>query len=178
LSEADKLNPIALGELVWDQSLVWLCSDAGADVKCVNVELPGRPTMFGEEEIMKSFLSTSAGVLGIAVFTFCGLQPAKAGCELITATHSARSKAKAAETSQALALQSAYDLQHARGWSHVTLSAHPVQGDPFWKAVRPNGVPPHARLEPDLVTAQFYTTCFTGVVVPYVCTTGSSVCGQ
>ena len=127
---------------------------------------------------MKSFLSTSTGVLGIAAFTFCGLQPAKAGCQLITATHSARSKAKAVETSQALVLQSAYDLQHARGWSNVTLSAHPVQGDPFWKAVRPNGVPPHAKLGPDLVTAQFYTTCFTGVVVPYVCTTGSSVCGQ
>jgi len=58
------------------------------------------------------------------------------------------------------------------------MSAHPVQGEPFWKAVRPNGVPAHARIQPDLVTAQFYTTCFTGVVVPYVCTTGSSVCGQ
>ena len=45
------------------------------------------------------------------------------------------------------------------------MTAHPVQGDPFWKAVRPKGVPAHARLRPDLVTAQFYTTCFTGVVV-------------
>jgi hypothetical protein len=125
---------------------------------------------------MKRFLSATG--FGIAVFAFFGLQPAEAGCQLITATHSARSQAKAVETSQALALQSAYDLQHSMGWSHVTLSAHPVQGDPFWKVVRPNGVPAHARLQPDLVTAQFYTTCFTGVVVPYVCTTGSSVCGQ
>jgi hypothetical protein len=140
--------------------------------------LLGKAATLGEEEIMKGFLSTIGGVLGIAVFAFLGLQPAEAGCQLITATHSARSKAKAVETSQALALQSAYDLQHARGWSHITLSAHPVEGVPFWKAVRPNGVPAKARLEPDLVTAQFYTTCFTGVVVPYVCTTGSSVCGQ
>jgi hypothetical protein len=127
---------------------------------------------------MKSFLSTIGGVVGIAALACVGVQPAEADCQLITATHSARSQAKAVETSQALALQSAYALQRARGWSHVTLSAHPVQGDPFWKAVRPNGVPAHARLQPDLVTAQFYTTCFTGVVVPYVCTTGSSVCGQ
>jgi hypothetical protein len=28
------------------------------------------------------------------------------------------------------------------------------------------------------VTSRFYTTCFTGVVVPYVCTTGSAACGQ
>jgi hypothetical protein len=140
--------------------------------------LLGKAATLGEEEIMKCFLSTIGEVLGIAVFAFLGLQPAEAGCQLITATHSARSKAKAVETSQALALQSAYDLQHARGWSHITLSAHLVEGVPFWKAVRPNGVPAKARLEPDLVTAQFYTTCFTGVVVPYVCTTGSSVCGQ
>jgi hypothetical protein len=33
-------------------------------------------------------------------------------------------------------------------------------------------------LKPDIVTSRFYTTCFTGVVVPYVCTTGSSACGQ
>ena len=125
---------------------------------------------------MKSCLSTIG--LGIAVFAFFGFQPAEAGCELIHATHSARSQAKAVQASQALALRSAYDLQRARGWSHITLSAHTVQGEPFWKAVRPNGIPEHARLQPDLVTAQFYTTCFTGVVVPYVCTTGSSVCGQ
>jgi hypothetical protein len=124
---------------------------------------------------VKSCLSTIG--LGIAVFAFFGFQPAEAGCELIHATHSARSQAKAVQTSQALALRSAYDLQRAMR-SHITMSAHPVQGEPFWKAVRPNGVPARARLQPDLVTAQFYTTCFTGVVVPYVCTTGSSVCGQ
>ena len=125
---------------------------------------------------MKSFLSTIG--LSIAVFAFFGFQPVKAGCQLIHATHSARSQAKAVLTSQALALRSAYDLQHAMGWSRITMSAHQVQGEPFWKAVRPNGVPARARIQPDLVTAQFYTTCFTGVVVPYVCTTGSSVCGQ
>ena len=125
---------------------------------------------------MKSCVSTIG--LGIGVFAFFGFQPAEAGCQLIHATHSALSQAKAVEASRALALQSAYDLQRASGWNHITLSAHPVQGDPFWKAVRPKGVPAHARLQPDLVTAQFYTTCFTGVVVRYVCTTGSSVCGQ
>jgi len=116
--------------------------------------------------------------LCVAAFVFFGDQPAEAGCQLIHATHSARSQAKAIETSRALALKSAYDLQRALGWRHITMTAHQVQGDPFWKAVRPKGVPAHARLTPDLVTAQFYTTCFTGVVVPYVCTTGSSVCGQ
>jgi hypothetical protein len=89
-----------------------------------------------------------------------------------------REAAEAAQTSRALALQSAYDLKRAKGWSYVSLSAHKVKGDPFWKAVRPDGVPEDAQLKPDIVTSRFYTICFTGVVVPYVCTTGSSVCGQ
>ena len=119
-------------------------------------------------------------VLAVAGFTFAtfGAKPALAGCQLVTATHSADSKAEAVTSSRALALQSAYDLKHSRGWSSVSLSARKVKGDPFWKAVRPNGVPADAQLKPDLVTSRFYTTCFTGVVVPYVCTTGSAVCGS
>jgi hypothetical protein len=69
---------------------------------------------------MKSCLSTIG--LGIAVFAFFGFQPAEAGCQLIHATHSARSQAKAVETSRALALHSAYDIQRAMGWSHITKS--------------------------------------------------------
>jgi hypothetical protein len=116
-------------------------------------------------------------VAGFALASF-GMRPAGAACQLVTATHSARSKAEAARTSQALAVQSAYQLKNARRWSYVTMSASRVKGDPFWKAVRPNGVPAKAQLKPDLVTEHFYTTCFTGVVVPYVCTTGSAVCGN
>jgi len=127
---------------------------------------------------MRGILAKVWGLICVAGCFLFGLQPAEAGCELVTATHSAPTRVKAVQTSQALALQSAYNVQRKRGWSSVTLSARPVAGDPFWKAVRPNGVPPRAKLQPDIVTAQFYTTCFRGVVVPFVCTTGSSVCGQ
>ena len=127
---------------------------------------------------MLQVLRMGVAVLGVAGFALCGIGSAEAACLLVTATHSAGSKAEAAQSSRALALQSAYNLKRARRWSYVTLYAHRVQGDPFWKAVRPNGVPQDARLKPDLVTSRFYTTCFTGVVVPYVCTTGASACGQ
>jgi len=127
---------------------------------------------------MRGILAKVCGLICVAGFFLVGLKPAVAGCELVTATHSAPTRVKAVQTSQALALQSAYNVQRKRGWSSVSLSARPVAGDPFWKALRPNGVPPRARLQPDIVTAQFYTTCFRGVVVPFVCTTGSSVCGQ
>ena len=120
------------------------------------------------------------GVAVIALASFASWAPwsAEAACQLIKATHSAASQAEAAQMSRALALQSANDLKRAKGWGGVSLTAHKVKGDPFWKAVRPDGVPEEAQLKPDIVTTRFYTTCFTGVVVPYVCTTGSSVCGQ
>jgi len=129
---------------------------------------------------MLQSLRMGVAVLAVAgvAFTSFGTKPAEAGCQLVTATHSAPSKAEAAQSSRALAVQSAYQVKRTRGWSYVSMSARRVKGDPFWKAVRPNGVPADAQLKPDLVTSRFYTTCFTGVVVPYVCTTGSTVCGN
>jgi hypothetical protein len=127
---------------------------------------------------MLHILRMSLAALAVAAFSFYAVEPAEAGCLLIKATHSAGSKTEAAKASQVLVLQQAADLKRAKRWSYVSLTARKVKGDPFWKAVRPDGVPPEAMLKPDIVTARFYTTCFTGVVVPYVCTTGSSACGN
>ena len=125
----------------------------------------------------KLFRRVSVTALGVAAFALYA-SAAQAACQLIKATHSALSQVDAAQMSRALALSSANDLKLAKGWSYVSLTAHKVKGDPFWKMVRPDGVPQDAQLKPDIVTSRFYTTCFTGVVVPYVCTTGSNVCGQ
>lgn len=127
---------------------------------------------------MLHVLRMGLAALAVAAFSFYLVQPAEAACQLIKATHSAGSKTDAARASQALVLQQAAELKRAKRWGYVSLSARRVKGDPFWKAVRPNGVPPEAQLKPDIVTARFYTTCFTGVVVPYVCTTGSAACGN
>jgi len=110
---------------------------------------------------MLHFLRMGVAVLAGAGFAFAsfGMKPVEAACQLVTATHSAPFKAEAAQSSRALAVQSAYQLKRARGWSYVSMSAR-------------------RQLKPDLVTSRFYTTCFTGVVVPYVCTTGSTVCGN
>jgi hypothetical protein len=123
-----------------------------------------------------SRIATAAIV--VAALGLGATEPAEAACQLIKATHSAGSKAEAAKSSQALVLQSAADLKRSKRWSYITLYAKKVKGDPFWKAVRPDGPPREAVLKPDIVTSRFYTTCFTGVVVPFVCTTGSAVCGQ
>lgn len=116
-------------------------------------------------------------VLG-AAFMLLAPQAAEAACKLVKATASEGSKASAAKRSQALAVQNAQQLKLQYGWSYVSMRARRVKADPFWKAVRPVGPPPEAVLKPDIITKRFFTTCFTGVVVPYVCTTGSAVCGN
>lgn len=117
-------------------------------------------------------------VLGVFIAAAVAPRPAEASCQLVKATHSADTRAEALKESQALAVESANDLKHAKGWKTMSMSAHKVKGDPFWKMVRPDGVPSYAVLKPDVITARTYTTCFTGVVVPYVCTSGSAVCGN
>jgi hypothetical protein len=116
-------------------------------------------------------------LLGATVLFFCGLQPATAKCQLIVATNSAASKALAARAAHQNAIDSANQLKHQFGWRYVTLRARKVKPDPFWKAVRPV-VTKDMLLKPDIVTAQTYSQCWRGVVVPYVCTAGAIACGN
>ena len=70
-----------------------------------------------------------------------------------------------------------YALQERFVAFAVTMTAYQVKPDPFWKIVRPTGVPDGVVVG-SFVTSGTYTTCFTGVVVPYVCTSGSKICGK
>ena len=99
---------------------------------------------------MFRLLRMTAAVLVTGGYVSVSLElgSAEAACQLITATHSAATKAEAAESSRALAVQSAYQLKGARGWRYVSLSARRVKGNPFWKTVRPNDVPASAQLKP------------------------------
>jgi hypothetical protein len=102
--------------------------------------------------------------------------PVHADCEVISATHGGNWQGEALSMSQALAARSARDLKAKRGWRGITIKARKVEPDPFWKTVRP-------QISTNLVvgsyvTARTYTTCWTGVTVPFVCTSGSQVCGN
>jgi hypothetical protein len=114
--------------------------------------------------------------LGVIATAVWAAQPAAAGCQVIKATHSADTKAEALTMSRQLAAQGANDIKRSKGWRYVSMSAYKVPPDPFWKAVRP--VVPKDVIYGKFVNAKTYTTCFTGVVVPYVCTSGSKVCGN
>lgn len=113
-------------------------------------------------------------LLGILAFAVWEHQAAAADCEVISATHSADTKGEALHMARALAARSADELRRKRGWRRFSMRPQRVSPDPFWKRVRP--VVPEDVIYASFVTAKTYTTCFTGVVVPYVCTSGSKVC--
>ncbi|MGC1710333.1 MAG: hypothetical protein WA717_01860 [Methyloceanibacter sp.] len=103
-------------------------------------------------------------------------EPAFAACQVISATHGGHWKGEALSMSQALAARSASALKAEKKWRSITVKAHAVKPDPFFKTVRP-------QVSSDVivgsfVTARTYTTCFTGITVPFVCTSGSEVCGN
>ena len=103
-------------------------------------------------------------------------EPTFAACQVISATHGGHWQGEALSMSQALAARSASALKAEKKWRSITVKAHAVKPDPFFKTVRP-------QVSSDVivgsfVTARTYTTCFTGITVPFVCTSGSEVCGN
>ena len=115
-------------------------------------------------------------VLGAAGLIRLHVVPAFAECQVISATHGGHWQGEALSMSQALAARSANELKVKKGWRGVTMKAYQVKPDPFFKTVRPEV--PTGVIVGSFVTARTYTTCFTGVVVPFVCTSGSQVCGN
>ena len=103
--------------------------------------------------------------------------PAQAACTVIAATNSGPTKGSALAASQRAVETQAQDLKRKHGWRRVSISARKVKADPFWKAVRPV-VPPEIIIKPDVRTAHAHTTCWPGVVVPFVCTSGARICGN
>ena len=103
-------------------------------------------------------------------------RPAHADCQVISATHGGTRQGEALSSSQALAARSANALKTEKHWRSITMKAHQVKPDPFFKTVRPE-------VSTDIivgtyVTQRTYTTCWTGITVPFVCTSGAEVCGN
>jgi hypothetical protein len=118
-----------------------------------------------------------AVTLGVAMLLAFSASARAEECQVIAATHGGHWKGEALTTSRALAAKTASETQKKRGWKSVKMTAVQVKPDPFWKIVRPSGVP-EGVIVGSFATPHTYTTCFTGVVVPFVCTSGSRICGR
>lgn len=102
--------------------------------------------------------------------------PALADCQVISATYGGNWQGEALSMSQALAARSANALKAQKRWRGITMKAQKVKPDPFFKTVRPE-VSTNI-IVGTYVTPRTYTTCWTGITVPYVCTSGAKVCGN
>jgi hypothetical protein len=119
--------------------------------------------------------------VGVLVLAAAALLPhpgrsAAADCQVISATHGGNWQGEALSMSQALAARSADDLKAQKKWRGVTMKAYQVKPEPFFRTVRPEV--PTGVIIGTFVTARAYTTCWTGITVPYVCTSGAKVCGN
>ena len=99
-----------------------------------------------------------------------------ADCQVISATHGGNWQGEALSMSQALAARSANALKAQKRWRGITMKAQQVKPDPFFKTVRPE-VSTNI-IVGTYVTPRTYSTCWTGITVPFVCTSGSQVCGK
>jgi hypothetical protein len=115
-------------------------------------------------------------VLGAAGLLPHFVVPAFAECQVISATHGGHWQGEALTMSQALAARSANELKAQKGWRSFTMKAYPVKPEPFFKTVRPEV--PNNIIVGSFVTPRTYSTCWTGITVPFVCTSGSQVCGH
>jgi hypothetical protein len=103
-------------------------------------------------------------------------EPAFAACQVISATHGGHWQGEALSMSQALAARSANALKTQKRWRSISIKAQQVKPDPFFKTVRPE-VSTNI-IVGTYLTPRTYTTCWTGITVPFVCTSGSQVCGK
>jgi hypothetical protein len=119
--------------------------------------------------------------IGVLVLAAVALLPhpgrsAAADCQVISATHGGNWQGEALSMSQALAARSANALKAQKRWRGITMKAQQVKPDPFFKTVRPE-VSTNI-IVGTYITSRTYTTCWTGITVPFVCTSGSQVCGK
>jgi hypothetical protein len=115
-------------------------------------------------------------LLGAAGLLAQPTAPAFADCQVVSATHGGHWQGEALNMSQALAAQSANQLKAQKGWRGMTMKAYQVKPSPFFKTVRQEVS--DSVVVGSFVTARTYTTCWTGITVPFVCTSGSQVCGK
>ena len=106
--------------------------------------------------------------------------PAQAGCVGLSGTADGFDKETAVSRAQLAVADAVKDYKAAKKLGAVTVSAMRATPNPYWRtSVSADmfcfniwcGV-----YKPDIVNKSSYTVCWSGVISPYVCTSGAKVC--
>ena len=129
---------------------------------------------------MRSCWRSSA--LGLIATGFCLAlaAPAQAGCVELSGTADGFDKETAVSRAQLALADYVKQYETEKKLRAVTVTAKRASPQPYWRSsVRENmfcfniwcGV-----YKPDIVNKSSYTVCWSGVISPYVCTSGAKLC--
>jgi hypothetical protein len=121
---------------------------------------------------MRSYLRV--GALALMAAGLCLIQgaPASAGCIGLSGTADGFDKETAVSRAQLALSDYVKEYKATKKLGAVTISAMRAKPQPYWR----DAVSDNMFYKPDIVNAKSYTICWTGVVSPYVCTSGAKVC--
>ena len=115
-------------------------------------------------------------VLGLAVIAagLCTIQgaPANAGCYAFSGTADGFDQITAVTRAQAAVHDAIADYKKQKKLGAVSVSAMRAKPQPYWR----DTVTADLYHKPDIVKSDSYTVCWSGVVSPYVCTSGAKAC--
>ena len=121
---------------------------------------------------MKSLLRVFVLPLGAAGLCVIQGAPARAGCTGFSGTADGFDKETAVSRAQASLAEAVVEFKAQKKLGAVTVSAMRAKPQPYWR----DSVSKELFFKPDIVTSRSYTVCWSGVVSPYVCTSGAKVC--
>lgn len=125
---------------------------------------------------MRGISEISVMVLAVAVLIGAAPRPAEAArCEVVVGTGSGVNKGEAVVKSRSALEEEIPQRVRRWGWRGVSVRPHRTRPYPFFKE---REITPDIMVRPDVVSARAYTRCWTGVVSPFVCSSGARVCGR
>ena len=98
--------------------------------------------------------------------------PAHAGCVGLSGTADGVNKATAVARSQNAVNEAINEYKAAKRIGAITVRPMRAKPQPYWR----DSVSDNLFQKPDIVTARSHTVCWSGVVSPFVCTSGAKLC--
>jgi hypothetical protein len=121
---------------------------------------------------MRSYFRVSALAAIAAGLTMALGAPAYAVCTGFSGTADGFDKETAVSRAQASLAEAITGFKTQKRLGAVSVSAMRARPQPYWR----DSVSSNLFFKPDIVTSKSYTVCWTGVISPYVCTSGAKVC--
>lgn len=115
-------------------------------------------------------------VLGLALvaggLSLAQSAPASAGCLGFSGTADGFDKPTAVTRAQQAVAQAITDYRQQKRLGPGSVSPMRANPQPYWR----DSVSADLFHKPDIVTASSHTICWSGVISPYVCTSGAKAC--